>query len=71
MRPTIERTFVCPGINSQSDVVILQEAMENTPAVLEAEISLTDRTVHVKMGDLDGETSVRRHLASAGFTPED
>jgi len=71
MRPTIERTFVCPDLTTQSDEIIINQAMNNTPCVVDWKISLSERNVHVVLGDVEGETSVRRHLADAGFPPED
>jgi hypothetical protein len=71
MRPTIERIFVVPGLTTQSAQIIVHEALEGTPAATDWTISVPDRTVRVTMGDLDGEVSVRHHLISAGFPPED
>jgi hypothetical protein len=70
MRPTIQRTFHCSNLLTQSDVILIREAMENTPAVVDMEISLANRTIHVVLGDPDGEPSVRHHLQSAGFEIE-
>ena len=71
MRPTIERTFVCPNLDSQAAAIAVTQALDNTPAVVDVNVSVTDRTVRVLMGDLDGEISVRRHLSSAGYPAED
>jgi hypothetical protein len=37
---------------------------------VDMDISLANRTVHVVLGDPDGEPSVRHHLQSAGFEVE-
>ena len=71
MRPTTERMFVCPNMDTQVAAELIQHEMDNTPGVLECEVSLANRTVRVLLGDMDGEASVRRHLIAAGFTPED
>src|SRR5438309_1453360 len=68
---TIERTFFCPDLDSQAAALQIRETLDNAPGVLETEVSLTNRTVRVVLGDPDGETTVRRHLSSAGFPPED
>jgi len=71
MRPTTERTFVCPDMDSQVAAQLIQHEMDNTPGVLECEVSLADRTVRVLLGDMEGEATVRRHLMAAGYAPED
>jgi len=55
---------------TQSDEILIREALDNTPAVVDMDISLANRTVHVVLGDPDGEPSVRHHLQSAGFEVE-
>ena len=49
----------------------IRETLDNTPGVIDVEVSLPERTVKVVLGDMDGEASVRRHLANAGFPPQD
>lgn len=67
----IERTFVCPDMDSQAAAIAIKETLADAPGVDDVEISLPMRTVRVVLRNPDGETVVRRHLSSAGFPPED
>jgi hypothetical protein len=58
-------------MDSQAAAIAVIQSLDNTPAVVDVDVSVPNRTVHVVMGDLEGETSVRRHLSSAGYPPED
>lgn len=66
----VERTFVCPDLNTQSAAMMIREELSNTPGVFDAEVSLPNRTVHVVLRDPDGEQTVRRHLSKVGYPPE-
>lgn len=68
---TITRTFVCPDIDSQSAAMLIEQTLADTPGVMESDVSLANRTVVVKLRDVEGEATVRRHLVAAGFPPED
>ena len=66
-----ERTFFCPDMNTQAFALQVRDALYNTPGVLECDVSLPKRTVHVTLLDREGESTIRRHLSSVGFPPED
>ena len=71
MKPTIERTFFCPNLDSQIGAIQIRETLDNAPGILEVNVSLPNRTVTAVLADLDGEVTVRRHLSNAGYPPED
>ena len=67
----IVQTFFCPDMKSQSSEIQIRTSLMNTPGVVDCEVSLSDRTVQVVLANPEGEASVRRHLSSVGFPPED
>jgi len=71
MKPTIERTFFCPNMDSQAAAIQIRESLDNAPGVLDTKVSLPERTITVVLADLDGEVTVRRHLSHSGFPPQD
>ena len=71
MKQPIHCTFHCPDLNTQVAAMSIQEALSNTPGVMEVDVSLADQRVVVVVRDPEGEASVRRHLQAAGCPPED
>jgi copper chaperone CopZ len=66
----IERTFICPDLDTQSGAMLIKEALGNTPGVFDADVSLAHRTVRVVLRDPEGEQTVRRHLSAVGYPAE-
>ena len=63
--------FTCPDIRNQSDVILIREALAQSPGVDLVEVDIKNHRVHVTTANQDGGSDIRQRLSSAGFPAED
>lgn len=63
------KSFFIPNLVSQSDQMMIEEALQTSPGIEAVEVDPVLHTLYIKTANQDGMRDVEYVLSAAGYTP--